>query len=252
MGFSIPKTELIHWRTSRDRDPPSTAPIHLDGSFFRPKNELRWLGLWFTPSLATTPHFTKRLAKAQAAFVAIKRLSPPGMGLPPYLCHRMAASLLFSILGYVGDIFHPTVHMLRNLAVFWHKVQRWCIVFVTGRGGADFHSQGPAVKRGRGGGYFSGNPRPAPARGPPVLIPWTGPHLLPPIFNGDPSGVWVGRGPERGQGQGMPKKTPRPRPLSGAGRGKGPGARIFRGPVRPVTNSNGVRTASPAPRPISW
>jgi len=88
------------------------------------------------------------------------------------------------------------------------------------------------------GGYFSGNPRPAPARGPPALIPWTGPRLLPPIFNGDPSGVWVGRGPERGQGQGMPKKTPRPRPLSGAGRGKGPGARVFRGPVRPVTNSN--------------
>jgi len=36
----------------------------------------------------------------------------------------------------------------------------------------------------------------------------------------------------------MPKKRPRPRPLSGAGRGKGPGARIFRCPVRPVTNSN--------------
>jgi len=51
----------------------------------------------------------------------------------------------------------------------------------------------------------------------------------------------VGRGPERGQGQGMPKKTPRPRPLSGAGRGKGPGARVFRGPVRPVTNSTGKR-----------
>ena len=35
----------------------------------------------------------------------------------------------------------------------------------------------------------------------------------------------------------MPKKTARPRPLSGAGQGKGPGARVFRGPVRPVTNS---------------
>jgi len=73
------------------------------------------------------------------------------------------------------------------------------------------------------------NPRPAPVRGPPALMPWTGPRLLPPIFDGDPSGVWVGRGPERGQGQGMPKKTPRPRPLSGAGRGKGPAA-FFRAP----------------------
>jgi len=94
------------------------------------------------------------------------------------------------------------------------------LVFVTGRGGAGFHSPDPAL-----------------TRGPPALIPWTGPRLLPPIFNGDPSGVWVGRGPERGQGQGMPQKTPRPRPLSGAGPGKGPGARVFRGPVRPVTNS---------------
>jgi len=88
------------------------------------------------------------------------------------------------------------------------------------------------------GGYVSGNARPAPVRGPPALIPRTRPSLLPPIFNGDPSGVWVGRGSERGQGQGMPKKTPRPRPLSRAGRGKGPGARVFRGPVRPVTNSS--------------
>jgi len=110
------------------------------------------------------------------------------------------------------------------------------VVFVTGRGGAGFHAPDPALTRGRGG-YVSGNHRPAPVRGPPALIPWTGPRLLPPIFNRDPSGVWVGWGPERGQGQGMPKKTPRPRPLSGAGRGKGPGARVFRGPVRPVTDS---------------
>jgi len=114
----------------------------------------------------------------------------------------------------------------------------WRLVFVTGRGGAGFHSPDPALTRGRGG-YVSGNPRPAPVRGPPGLMPWTGPRLLAPIFNGDLSGVWVGWGPERRQEQGMPKKTPRPRPLSGAGRGKGPGARVFRGPVRPVTNSTG-------------
>jgi len=111
------------------------------------------------------------------------------------------------------------------------------IVFVTGGGGGVFHSPDPALTRGRGG-YVSGNPRPAPVSGPPVLIPWMGPRLLPPIFNGDPSGVWVGRGPEWGQEQAMPKKAPRPRRLSGAGRGKGTGARVIRGPVRPVTKSN--------------
>jgi len=110
------------------------------------------------------------------------------------------------------------------------------VVFVTGRGGVGFHWPDPALIRGREG-YVSGNSRPAPVRGPPALIPWMGPRLLPPICNGNPSGVCVGWGPQRGQGQGIPKKAPRPRPLSGAGRGKGPGARVFRGPIRPVTKS---------------
>jgi len=123
--FSIPKTELIHWRTNRDRAPISNAPIHLDGATFHPQNEVRWLGYWFTPSISTTPHFTKRLAKAQAAFVAVKRLSPPGIGLLPFLCHRLASSLFFPILSYGADTFQPTVHMTRKLSAFWHKVQRW-------------------------------------------------------------------------------------------------------------------------------
>jgi len=125
VGFSVPKTELIHWRTNRDRGPISNAPVHLDGSVFTPKGEVRWLGYWFSPSISTTPHFVKRLAKAQAAFVAVKRLSPPGIGLPPFLCHKLASSLLFPILSYGVDVFMPTVHMIRKLSVFWHKVQRW-------------------------------------------------------------------------------------------------------------------------------
>jgi len=125
VSFSIPKTELIHWRTKRDRGPISRAPIHLDWSVFTPKKEVRWLGDWFTSSLSTTPHFVMRLAKAQAAFVAVTRLSPPGMGLPLFLCHWLASSLLFPILSYGADTFTPTAHMTRKLPVFWHKVQRW-------------------------------------------------------------------------------------------------------------------------------
>jgi len=103
-----------------------------------------------------------------------------------------------------------------------------------GRGGFSLARPRPYMGPGR---VLSGNPRPAPVRGPAALIPCMGPRLLPRIFNGDPAGVWVGRGLELGEGQGMPKKTPHPWPLSGAGRGKGPGARVFRGPVRPVTDS---------------
>jgi len=72
---------------NRDKDPISNAPVHLDGSNFTPRIEFRWLDYWLTPSMSTTPHFIKRLDKAQSVFVAIKRLSPLGKGLPPFLCH---------------------------------------------------------------------------------------------------------------------------------------------------------------------
>jgi len=124
VGFSIPKTQLIHWRTNRDQAPISNARVHLDGSIFTPRIEVRCLGSWFTPSMSTTPPFVTRLAKGQAAFVAIKRLSPPGKGLPLFLCHRLVSSLLFPILSYGADTLTPTVHMTRKLSSFWHKVQR--------------------------------------------------------------------------------------------------------------------------------
>jgi len=123
--FSIPKTELIHWRTNSHRGPVSRLPIHLDGAMFAPKDEVRWLVYWFTLSLSTTPHFNKKLAKPQAAFVAVKKLCPPAIGLPAFLCHRLASSLLFPMLSYGADTFKFTAHVTRKLPAFWHTVQRW-------------------------------------------------------------------------------------------------------------------------------
>ena len=82
LSFSVPKTELVHWRTPQERAPPSTAGVRLDDPYFSPKNEIRWLGYWFTPSLSTNAHFARRPSLAQRAFDAVKRLSPPGKGLP--------------------------------------------------------------------------------------------------------------------------------------------------------------------------
>ena len=125
VSFSIPKTELCHWRTTRDRAPISPAPVCLDGSLFHPSSLVRWLGYWFTPSMDTTPHFTKRLALAQGAFATIKQLSSPGSGLPPYLNRRLAMGLLLPILTYGCDLFSPNVTMQDKMTVFWNKVMRW-------------------------------------------------------------------------------------------------------------------------------
>ena len=105
--------------------PPSSAGIRLDDLYFSSREEVRWLGYWFTPSLSTNSHFSRRLALAQGAFDAVKSLSPPGKGLPPYLCHRLATSLIAPVLLYGADLFTPLLKMQDKLDTFWRRIQRW-------------------------------------------------------------------------------------------------------------------------------
>ena len=89
VSFSVAKTQVIHWRTPSQRHSPKCAsPIQIKGELFHPSNSFRWLGYWFTPALDPAAHFSRSLSLAQGAFALIRRLSPPGAGLPPYLCHR--------------------------------------------------------------------------------------------------------------------------------------------------------------------
>jgi len=125
VSFSVPKTELIHWRTPSQRSPRSTAPIELEGHLFHPSEVVRWLDYWFTPALSPMHHFRHRLSLAQAVFSFVKRLSSPGAGVRPFLCHRIAIGLLCPILTYGADLPTPTYTALRGMNSFWHRVQRW-------------------------------------------------------------------------------------------------------------------------------
>jgi len=126
VSFSVAKTELIHWRTPSQRNSPRClSPIQIKGELFRPCDSLRWLGYWFTPALESSAHFPGRLALAQGAFALIRRLSPPGAGLAPYLCHRLATSLVAPISLYGADLFTPSAGAMARLNTIWHKVERW-------------------------------------------------------------------------------------------------------------------------------
>jgi len=56
-SFSVPKTEIIHWRTHCQRTPLSQVLIELENHLFRPSQVVRCLGYWFTPTLNTTHHY---------------------------------------------------------------------------------------------------------------------------------------------------------------------------------------------------
>jgi len=124
--FSVAKTELIHCRTpSRRHSPKCLSHSQIKGELFHPGDSVPWLGYWVTPALDPAAHFSRRLALAHGAFALVQPLSPPGAGLPPDLCHRLATSLIAPILLYGADLFTPTVGTTTDLDTFWRKVQRW-------------------------------------------------------------------------------------------------------------------------------
>jgi len=125
VSFAVPKTELAHWRTPSQRTRPSRTPIELEKHFFRPSEVVRWLGYWFTHTFNTAPDYRHRLSLAQAIFSFVKRLSSPGAGVRPFLCHRIANGLLLPILTYGANLLTPNYPALRGINSLWHRVQRW-------------------------------------------------------------------------------------------------------------------------------
>jgi len=125
ISFSIPKTELIHWRTTRSNEPPCSLPVELESELFYPQSRLKWLGFIFTPAFDPRSHFSRGYTLANAALATIRRLSPPGMGLPPYHCLSLARSLLAPILLYGSAVWNPPPSIMGPMSVFWHRVCRW-------------------------------------------------------------------------------------------------------------------------------
>ena len=109
LSFSIPKTELIHWRTPKDHNPRCLTPVHLDSDVFHPKEEVRWLGYWFTPNLVSTAHFNRRLALSQGAFTVVKKLSLSGSGLTTLQTRHLVYSLLLPVILYRMDLDRKSV-----------------------------------------------------------------------------------------------------------------------------------------------
>ena len=110
ISFSGPKTELIPWRTTRSNEPPCSLLVQLEDQLFYPQSHLKWLGFIFTPAFDPRSHFSSRYSLANYALAPIRRLSPPGMGLPPNLCLSLARSLLAPILLYESAVWHPPGH----------------------------------------------------------------------------------------------------------------------------------------------
>ena len=119
--FGVPKTELMHWKTPKQRVPVGATflpPICLDEQVFCLLPCVRWLGYWLASDLLSSQHFTWMLALAQAAFTTVKRLFHPGSGLSRLLTHYLAIWLLLPIFLYGADLLVPSKGMYMKIEVF--------------------------------------------------------------------------------------------------------------------------------------
>ena len=126
VSFSTEKTELIHWRTPKQREEDTREGLELDGVRVHPeKDKQRWLGYWWTPNMNPAKHFTKRLSITQGAFERIQRPSGFGKGLTPYQCRRLAKAILLPTMLYGAEVFQPQATILSKMETMWRRVQRW-------------------------------------------------------------------------------------------------------------------------------
>jgi len=118
VAFAVPKTELIHWRTRKDRLDVSFAPIVINDMLFPPSQVERWLGYWLTPTLHSSVHFLRPLALAKASFTTIRQLSAAGKGLSAWCNRKLVFGAILPILTYGCDLFVPDAASLRKLNTF--------------------------------------------------------------------------------------------------------------------------------------
>ena len=124
LSFSVPKTELIQWRTHSGRSPPALSSITLDSLVFHPSGVVRRLGYWLSPALNISHHFNHRLALANTSFSFVKGLASQGGGTRPFLAYRVARGLFLPILTYGAELLALNHRITLSMNSFWHRVCR--------------------------------------------------------------------------------------------------------------------------------
>jgi len=105
VAFAVPKTELIHWKTLKNRTDVSFAPIGITDVLFPHSQVVRWLGYWLTTTLHPSIHFLRRLTLAKASFPTIPQLSAAGKGLSSWCNRKLVFGTILPILTYGCDLF---------------------------------------------------------------------------------------------------------------------------------------------------
>ena len=125
LSFSLPKPELIHWRTMQQPGHCAKDCVTIGDTVTTPSRFVQWLGFWLEDNMSTVTHFKHRLALASAAFASVKAISHHGKGLNPRACRHIAQAFIRPVLLYRANLLAPTKGCLLKMGYLWHRVARW-------------------------------------------------------------------------------------------------------------------------------
>ena len=101
--FDLAKTELIHFTMAREA---KTASLHLPNQeIIKPKELVRWLGVWFDQGLTFKQHVAIRTSQARSAFYRMTRLANSNRGLSPFALRQLYLACITSIADYGSVIW---------------------------------------------------------------------------------------------------------------------------------------------------
>lgn len=122
IAFDLEKTELIHWTASHNAiDLALKLPNDV---VVKPKQSIKWLGIYFDPNLSFKQHVAIKIAKAKGAFFRMTRLANIERGLTPFALRQLYIACVTSIADYGSVIwwrgqqhFKKLFQGLQNLAI---------------------------------------------------------------------------------------------------------------------------------------
>jgi hypothetical protein len=125
LTFSIPKMDLIHWHTPKDKSPRCNLPVLIGDQYIHPSKSVKWLGFWLQDNHSTHQHFTKRVNFAKFARVNVRRLSDLGKGLNPCATRHLSQVLIRPTMLYGSEIFSLPTNTLSAMSSIWRKIGIW-------------------------------------------------------------------------------------------------------------------------------
>ena len=101
--FDLAKTELLHFTKSKEAK--ITSLKLPNNEIVKPKELVRWLGIWFDPNLRFKEHVNIRASQARSAFQRMARLANIERGLSPYAIRQLYIACITSIADYGSVIW---------------------------------------------------------------------------------------------------------------------------------------------------